>query len=159
MTVKNLAGSTQTKTSVMSSMTEVTPDANKVYRFDGGAELYNAFTAEGVAAVEAQRAIAFVPGRLYTKSEIDRQFPTAVLDSITPSTLAAAGGTAVTIKGQNLTGVTAVQIEGPVAFTALVVVDENTITATSPAKSAGTWDILLVDDAGTVTKTDAVVTA
>lgn len=158
MTVKNAAGTIQTKTGVMSSMTDVTPDQNKVYRFDGAAQLFDAFTPEGVLAVESATKIAFVPGRTYSKSEIDRHFPAATFTSITPSTVAAAGGTAVTIKGSNLTGVTAVAIGGT-AFTAVTVVDENTVTATSPAKTAGTYNLTITDDSGTVTVTNGITSA
>lgn len=158
MTVKNAGGSTQTKTSVMSSMTDVTPDENKTYRFDGAAQLYDAFTPEGVLAVEGARKIAFVPGRTYTKKEIDRHFPPATITSASPTTVAAVGGTTVTFKGQNLTGVTAVTLGGT-AFTAVTVVDENTFTAVSPAKSAGTYDVVVTDDSGTVTKTGFITSA
>lgn len=153
MTIKNAAGATQTKTTVMSSMTEVTPDANKVYRFDGSADLYEAFTPEGTSAVDAGRKLAFVPGRAYTKAEIDRMFPAATVSSITPASGAAAGGTTVTIKGQNLTGVTAVTFGGT-AGTSLTVVDKNTLTVVTPAKSAGAYDVVLTDDSGTTTVTN-----
>jgi hypothetical protein len=158
MTVKNAAGTTQTKTSVMASMTDVTPDANKVYRFDGNAQLQDAFTPEGATAVEGGRKIAFVPGRMYTKSQIDAHFPVATITSITPATAAAAGGTSITFKGSNLTGTSGITLGGT-AFTAVTVVDENTVTATSPAKTAGTYDVVLTDDSGTVTKTAAITTA
>jgi hypothetical protein len=156
MTVKNAAGTTQTKSGVMSSMTDVTPDANKVYRFDGVAQLFTHFTPDGVLAVESAKKVALVPGRTYTKSEIDKLFPSAVVSTITPSTgLAAAGGTTLTIKGQYLTGVTAITFGGT-AGTSLNVVDENTITIVTPAKAAGTYNVVLTDDSGTVTVTNGV---
>ena len=158
MTIKNGAGTTQTKTAVMALMTDVTPDANKVYRFDGAGQLLRAFTPEGATQIDGARALALVPGRTYTKLQVDALFPPAVVNSITPSTVAVAGGTAVTFKGDNLTGVTAITLGGT-AFTAVTVVDENTVTATSPAKTAGTYDVVLTDDSGTVTKTAAVTAA
>lgn len=60
--------------------------------------------------------------------------------SVTPNTGLAAGGTAVTITGTSFTGATAVTFGGTAA-TAVVVVGPNTITATSPAKAAGTYDV------------------
>jgi hypothetical protein len=60
--------------------------------------------------------------------------PTVV--GVTPNTGPAAGGTAITISGQNLTGATLVTIGGTAA-TSVVVVNSNTITAASPVKVAG----------------------
>lgn len=153
MTVKNAAGTGQTKTQVMAVMTDVTPDTNKVYRFDGTAALFEHFTHEGATTVDGSKKLTFVPGRLYTKTDIDRRFPAASVASITPSTgLAAAGGTVLTIKGQNLTGVTAITFGGT-AGTSLTIVSENEIKITTPAKTAGTYDVVLTDDSGTVTVT------
>lgn len=158
MTIKNPSGTTQTKTAIMATMTDVTPDANKVYRFDGSTQMLKAYTPEGASQVEGARNLALVPGRTYTKLQIDALFPAATVTSITPTTAAAAGGTSITFKGDNLTGVTAITLGGT-AFTAVTVVDENTVTATSPAKTAGTYDVVLTDDSGTVTKTAAITTA
>lgn len=156
MTVKNAAGTVQTKSGVMSSMTDVTPDENKLYRFDGSAQLFRAFTPEGASAVEGVRALALVPGRLYTKKQIDSLFPAATVTSYTPSTaLPAAGGTTITVKGQNLTGVTGVTVGGT-AGTSVTVVDENTFTFVTPAKTAGTYTVVVTDDSGTVTSTNAL---
>lgn len=156
MTVKNAAGTTQTKTGVMASMTDVTPDANKVYRFDGSAQLFRAFSPEGASAVEGARSLAFVPGRTYTKLEIDRMFPSATVSTFTPSTgLAAAGGTTVTVKGAYLTGVTGVTVGGT-AGTSVTVVDEKTFTFVTPAKAAGTYTVVVTDDSGTVTVNNAL---
>lgn len=60
--------------------------------------------------------------------------------NVTPSTGLAAGGTAVTISGNGFTGATAVTFGGTAA-TSIVVVNANTITATSPAKAVGTYDV------------------
>jgi hypothetical protein len=68
--------------------------------------------------------------------------------SVTPATGLAAGGTAVTISGTGFTGATAVTFGGTPA-TAVVVVSANTITATSPAKAAGTYDVRVTTPNGT----------
>lgn len=158
MTVKNAGGSTQTKTSVMSSMTDVTPTINKVFRYDGTVQLFDAFTPDGALGVELARKLAFVPGRLYTQAEIDYHYPAAVVNTASPTTVLAAGGTTVTFKGQYLTGVTAITLGGT-AFTSVTVVDEKTVTAVSPAKTAGTYDVVFTDDSGTLTKTAFLVSA
>jgi hypothetical protein len=67
--------------------------------------------------------------------------------SVTPNTGLAAGGTAVTISGTNFTGATAVTFGGTAA-TAVTVVNPNTITATSPAKAAGTYDVRVTTPKG-----------
>ena len=67
--------------------------------------------------------------------------------AVNPSTGLAAGGTNVTISGTGLTGATAVTFGGTPA-TAVVVVNSNTITATSPAKAAGTYDVRVTTPKG-----------
>ena len=62
----------------------------------------------------------------------------------------AAGGTAVTIAGIGFTGATSVTFGGTSA-TSVVVVDANTITANSPAKAAGTYDVRVTTPIGTST--------
>jgi hypothetical protein len=76
----------------------------------------------------------------------DATSPPAV-QSVTPNTGLAAGATAVTIKGTNFTGATAVSFGGAAA-TAVVVVDASTITATSPAHAAGTVDVQVTTPKG-----------
>jgi len=70
-----------------------------------------------------------------------------VVTRVSPNTGLAAGGTAVTISGWNFTGATAVTFGGTAA-TAVVVVDPITITATSPAKAAGTYDVVVTTPRG-----------
>jgi len=72
------------------------------------------------------------------------------IDSITPATGTTAGGTAVTISGHDFTGATAVTIGGTTVGS-LVVVDDETITGTTPAKTAGAKDVVVTTPAGTDT--------
>lgn len=78
--------------------------------------------------------------------------------TVDPAEGLAAGGTAVTIKGDNLTGTTGVSLEGT-AFTSVVVVDDETVTAVSPAKAAGTYDVVVTNANGSKTQADAFTTA
>jgi len=71
-----------------------------------------------------------------------------VVAGISPNTGPAAGGTSVTIAGIGFTGATAVTFGGTAA-TAVVVVNSYTITATSPAKAAGTYDVRVTTPIGT----------
>jgi hypothetical protein len=68
--------------------------------------------------------------------------------TVSPSVGAAAGGTAITIRGTGFTGVTAVRF-GNTSTTNFTVVDDNTITMTTPAHAAGLIDITLVGPGGT----------
>ena len=71
----------------------------------------------------------------------DKTSPPIVL-SITPNSGVAAGGTAVTLSGAGLTGATGATIGGT-AVTSFIVVDANTITAVTPAKTAGAYDVIV----------------
>lgn len=159
MTVKNAAGTAKTKTQTMTQMTEVTPDENKVYQFasdSGTTEWFKHETLPGKTTIDGDRQVAFEHGAKYSKSYIDSLFPAATVSSFSPSTgLAAAGGTTVTVVGDNLTGVTAVTVGGTAA-TSVTVVNRNRLTFVTPAKTAGTYDVVLTDDSGTTTKTAAL---
>lgn len=156
MTVKDNTGTLKTKTQVQALMTDVTPVENKVFRFDGTVEYFQHSTLPGHTTIDGDRQLAFEPQALYSQAEIDRLFPAAVISTITPSTgLAAAGGTTVTITGQNLTGVSSVTFGGT-AGTSLTIISEKKLTVVTPAKTAGTYDLAVVDDSGTTTKTAAV---
>lgn len=69
--------------------------------------------------------------------------------------LPAAGGTTVCIKGDNFTGATSVTFGGT-AGTNFVVVNAQTIVVTTPAKAAGTYDVVVVKGAGNGTLTAGV---
>lgn len=60
--------------------------------------------------------------------------PTPVIDAIAPDTGPVAGGTAVTLTGSNLTGCTGVDFNN-IAATAVVVVDDATVTCVTPAQA------------------------
>jgi hypothetical protein len=97
----------------------------------------------GIYAGQTGRGGTITPKTPYP----DRTSPPAV-GAVSPNTGLAAGGTAVTISGTGFTGATAVTFGGTPA-TAVVVVGPNTITATSPAKAAGTYDVRVVTPNGT----------
>jgi len=69
---------------------------------------------------------------------------------VSPPTGSAAGGTTVTITGTGFTGATAV-LFGGVAGTALTVVSDTQLTATSPAGAVGIVPVTVVAPAGTST--------
>jgi hypothetical protein len=71
-------------------------------------------------------------------------------ESVEPATGPAAGGTVVTISGQNFTGATGVTFDG-VAGTAFSVESDTEISVTTPTGSAGTADVVVTNANGTDT--------
>jgi hypothetical protein len=106
--------------------------------------------ASSAGVTGTKRSLWRKAGTIVTGAEFTAAMPTATFASITPTSGTASGGTNVTIKGTNLDGVTAVTIGGN-AVTNLVVVDPQTITATTAAHAAGAVSTVLTDDSGTVT--------
>jgi len=78
-------------------------------------------------------------------------YPTAasppLMTGLSPNNGGVAGGTLVTISGTGFTGATAVTFGGTAA-TAVTVVNSNTITCSSPAKTAGSYDVIVTAPAG-----------
>ncbi len=68
--------------------------------------------------------------------------------SVVPNSGSTAGGTAVTITGDNFTGATGVTFGGNAA-TSVVVVNDTTITAVTPSGPAGTASVLVTTSGGT----------
>lgn len=89
-----------------------------------------------------------------TEAELGTVLATATVSTITPNTGSTAGGTAVTIAGTNLQGVTNVTFGGA-GGTALNVVSDTEVTVTTPAHASGAVDVVVTDDSGAVTKTGA----
>lgn len=71
------------------------------------------------------------------------------------ATYAAAGGKVTRIIGQNFTGATGVTFGGT-AGTAFSVIDDETIQVTTPAKGAGTYDLVVQHPDGNATKAAGV---
>jgi hypothetical protein len=103
---------------------------------------------------EGERKLLFKAGQVVDKSVIDDLYPTATFASIAPATGAAAGGTPVTIKGTHLSGASGATVGG-VALTSFSVVNDTTIKGTTGAHAAGAVNVVIADDAGTVTATGA----
>jgi hypothetical protein len=71
-----------------------------------------------------------------------------IVTAVFPATGSTLGGTSVTITGTNFTGASTVTIGG-VAATAISVFSATTITATTPAGSAGAANVVVTTPAGT----------
>jgi hypothetical protein len=72
------------------------------------------------------------------------------VDSVNPSTGTAAGGTAVSIVGEGLTGSTGVTFGGT-AGTAFSVVSDSQLNVTTPAHTAGAVNVVVANPRGNVT--------
>jgi formylglycine-generating enzyme required for sulfatase activity len=70
------------------------------------------------------------------------------LTSVAPSTGLTSGGTAITLTGSNLTGAVSVTVGGAFA-TDVTVVNETTVTAVTPAGSAGAQSVGITTPGGT----------
>lgn len=74
------------------------------------------------------------------------------VNAVTPSTGSTAGGTSVTITGTNFSGTPTVTFGGTAA-TGVTLVDQNKITAVTPAGSAGTVNVVVSDGTNSATLT------
>jgi hypothetical protein len=74
------------------------------------------------------------------------------VDSVTPNTGTAAGGTAVALAGDGLTGSTGVTFAGSAA-TSVAVVNDALITCVTPAHAAGPVNVVVANPRGNVTIT------
>lgn len=93
------------------------------------------------------------PSYDFDAGSVDTEAPSAGF-TLDPAEGPAAGGTEVTIEGQNFEGTTGVTFDG-VAGTDLVVVDDSTLVVTTPAGAAGPADVAVTDNVGTTTETGA----
>lgn len=143
MTIRRANGTAINKTT-LTSLTTTVEDPPAIVTVTE--EIYQDFTQTGAEFENAQRLL-FVPGQRITQAEIDAVFEAATITSIAPATGPAAGGTPVTIKGTNFSGATSATIGGT-AVTSFTVVNDTTITGVTPAKAAGAYNVVVVDDSG-----------
>jgi len=87
-------------------------------------------------------------GVVATKAPYPDKTSPPIVTGVSPAGGLAAGRTAPTISGAGFTGATGVTFGGTAA-TAVVVVNPNTITATSPAHAVGTVDVRVTTPNGT----------
>jgi hypothetical protein len=90
----------------------------------------------------------------FTTADHYTYISTPAVTGVSPSAGPLAGGTSVTVTGVNLSGASAVRFGGT-SGTGVVVNSATSVTATSPAKSAGTVDVTVVTPGGTTSVTSA----
>lgn len=131
----------------------------RIYDRDGSAEAYEGFGEigwknEGGSMDDLERVTVSLDGKgaltVITNPEAV-PVPAPTVTAVTPTALATAGGQTVKITGTNFVAVTGA---GGVKFgvtnaAAYFVQDSTTIYATSPAKTAATYDITVVSATGT----------
>ncbi|MEU5978436.1 IPT/TIG domain-containing protein [Streptomyces sp. NPDC047315] len=135
-------------------------DGGKHYRY----VIPRAMQMEGVSKDLAKTQSSLLPLRLAVQGGDDTdawyvltddpafQPPAPTITTVTPSTGPAAGGTAVTIAGTNLLGVTAVNF-GSTPGTGLTLMTDTGLSVITPAGTTGAKDVVLVSAGGNVTKT------
>jgi formylglycine-generating enzyme required for sulfatase activity len=89
-----------------------------------------------------------------TRANAYTYFPPPTISGITPNSGSTLGGTAVTITGTNFTGATSVKVGTKVA-TGVTVVSPTTITAVTPANTAGAKSVSVTTPGGTVSLASA----
>ncbi|MEV7011659.1 IPT/TIG domain-containing protein [Streptosporangium sp. NPDC051022] len=156
MTLHTQDGTQLSKTAATALFTPVTDTDPLIKATVNIDERYDQDGADPRFPYDGKR-LAIRKGQVIRTSVLNEYFPAATVDSISPATGPAAGGTAVTIKGKNFTPGSVPKI-GNVAATTVVVIDAQTITCVSPAKTAGTHDVTVTTDANTATKASAFVT-
>ncbi|MFD7334920.1 IPT/TIG domain-containing protein [Streptomyces violascens] len=114
------------------------------------------FTSESYGRGDGQpegskRFLLYPAGTIAMRSVIDRLFAPATVTSISPADGPAAGGTTITIKGDNLDGVSAITF-GNTTGTELRIRSAGELTVKSPSGAAGAVTVTLDDDSGPVAK-------
>jgi hypothetical protein len=109
-------------------------------------------TPSGTNYPPVQKMLKFHADQLVRKSVWDAEFPTATITSVSPATGAAAGGTAITIKGSGFTPGSTVTVGGNAA-TSVSVINDGKITCVTAAHTAGATNVVVTTDTGAVTKT------
>lgn len=146
---KDADGTNLTKAEFLAKTSVVTSEVYRVFNSD----IQEAYDYEGGTRQKGRRT-AFVAGQIMKESDINALFAAPTIASVTPITGPAAGGTAITIKGDNFLGNQGVTV-GAVACTSVVTIDRYTITCVTGAHAAGATDAIVQDDAGNVTKVGA----
>lgn len=143
------SGNTLNKTELLALLTEQTQE--KVYKVNDGADIRQRFSFDGAKFEGGEKTLLY-PGQQVTQSFVDGLFKTATIDTVVPATGLAAGGTVVTITGTNLAGSEGVTFGGTPG-TAFKVISNTQVQVTTPAKTAGAYNVVVKDDSGDVTKT------
>jgi IPT/TIG domain len=114
-------------------------------------DVYQRYSYDHTGRFESGSRLLFHAGQTVSQAAIDALFADATVDTVSPATGPAAGGTDITITGTNLGGVLGVTVGG-VAATMVKSVSETTITCRTPAHATGAVSVVVADDSGTAAK-------
>lgn len=148
MTFVKPDGTVLNKTEMLALTTTETADTIHVFTSD----VHQLVTQDG-AGFEKSDRLLFHEGQRVPESVINGLFETATITTVVPATGLAAGGTVVVINGTNLAGAEGVTFGGT-AGTAFKRISDTRVQVTTPAKTAGAYNVVVQDDAGDVTKTN-----
>ena len=112
------------------------------------------FVIGAAAAAGARNVTVTTEGGTSGAETFTILLPDPTLTTVSPASGTTVGGTSVTLTGTNLTGATGVTFDG-VAATDVAVVDDTSVTATTPSHAAGAVDVVVTTPGGTATLTDA----
>lgn len=98
----------------------------------------------------------FVLGELIFTNDLDLGAP--VIDSMTPLTAGTGGGDTITAEGREYTGVTGVTLGGT-ACTNIVITHDRKLSFDTPAKTAGTYSVVVTNAYGSTTADDQITVA
>lgn len=140
-------GNVLNKAGLIAKATTVTQPTK--YKFTE--DVYELVSYQGDRTGETRKRRKFFAGQIVGSDAIDAlsTFNAGNVTAVTPSTIATAGGTLVTIEGNSLHSVTSVTFGGT-AGTALKKISERKIQVTSPARTAGSHAVVVVTSAGNV---------
>lgn len=151
MALQDGTGNILNKTEFL-ALTTAVPQPEAKYRLT--APIYETYSLSGESNHQSGKRKLHKTGDVLTQSQIDAMFAAGTVTTVAPTTGGVAGGTAVTIMGTNLSGVEGVTFGGTAA-TAVKVVSDTKVTCVAPAHAAGAVSVVVKDDAGDITKTNA----
>lgn len=100
-----------------------------------------------------KKQLKFRAGQIVKQKDWDAAYSEPTISTVFPATGAAAGGTVVTVTGTGFTPATTVTFGGT-AGTAVSVKNLTTLTVTTPAKTAGAYNVVATTVGGVATKTN-----
>lgn len=111
---------------------------------------------DGAEFPTQMRQLAFRAGQIIRQSTWDAEYEAPTIDTVTPATGPAAGGTVITILGSRFTTGTTVTVGGANA-TAVDVDTATKLKCTTPAGTAGARNVVVTTKAGVATETGGFV--
>lgn len=141
MALINSNGTAVTKAALQSAASIVPQET--VYAL--GADVYATFflPGENTANGPGGRRLQARAGEYKTQTQIDAYYPAPTVNSVTPASGSHLGGTAVVIKGSNLTYGASATFGGTAAIAVVVNEYGTELSCTTPAHAVGAVDVVV----------------